>query len=276
MASTRAQLRRAVGNLVGQMKVCTATGVGLTTTFVDLENLAVEGGHYKDRIALFTAGTAANVGLTRRVADNTKATGTLAFARALPAATAVGDEIELWNERGTGVTPDEVHAAIGRAIEGAADSAVAPVASTPAAFSWTAPTVAIPAGWSHVAGAEWQDWESLWRAVPPADLAVDQANRTVELRHRGRDLAQARNVRLHGYTPAAVLTTDASSTHVDRKFVIYQAAFELLLASAHRNADPVAAERKANLFLAEARAREPYVRVRPSNRFGKLVRLQDA
>ncbi len=276
MSSTRAQLRRAIGNLVGQMKVCTATGAGTTTTFIDLENLAVEGGHYKDRIALFTAGTAANLGLARRVDTNTKASGVLTFARALPAATAVADEVELWNERGTGVAPDEVHNAINRALDSASTTTIAPALSTAATFGRAAPTVAIPAGWTHFIGVEYKTWDGTWETVPPADVEVDVVNRVVELKHRARELADTRSVRLHGYTAVSPLTTDAAATFVDRKYVAYQAAFELLLASAHRNADPVAAERKANLFLAEAKAREPYVRVRPSNRFGKFVRLQDA
>ncbi len=269
--TTRAQLRRDIGDQLGQMRACTATAAGTTTTFTDLERLATEDGHLVDRIAYVVSGTAANVSQQRRVSTNTKSTGTITLARALPAATAIGDVLELWNERGTGVHPDEVHRAIDRVIVSATESGATPVASTPTTFAEL--PIAIPADWTYFYGVEWEDTDDRWRVVPPADLSVDASDRTVALRGTAYDLAITARIRLHGGTVGGVLATDAATTGVDRAWIVARCCHELLYATAHRLADPVSAERRGNAFLAEANNRLPYVRSRPSNRFGKIVRL---
>lgn len=272
MATSRAELRRDIGAHFG-VRTATATAGGTTTQFTDIERLAVENAHLRGRVALFVAGTAANLGQQRRIDGNAKSTGTVTFARALPAATAIDDQIEVWGEHGVGPVPDDVHAAIDRAL--ASVSALAPVAavSTPVAFSWGAPTVAVPAGWVRVAGVEWETADGLWRSVPPADVRVDRPSRTVELTGVSRDLAEAGRVRLHGATAPAALASDAATTDVDRTYLVQRAAGELWLAIAPRHFDPVAAERKADGFFARAAAREAYARAPSANRFGMDVRL---
>lgn len=250
------------------MLLVTTTSGGTTTTAIAAVDLNREDGTLDGRYALCSAsggaGSAANVDALRAVVTNVKSTYTMTLNYALPAATVAGDVFELWNERGTGYHPDEVNAAINRAIE-ASDYATAyyTVGAT-STFDRASPTIAIDPAWIFFSHAEWQDWENRWRPVPPADLAVNPHLRTVELRNTARELADGRPVRLFGYSAPAELTTDAATTAVDPEWIAYRAAYELALAVAHRAVDPAGMERKAQWWFERAQELRGKGRLRPA------------
>lgn len=271
MATTRAVLRRRVGRLIGDLVVATCSATGSTTTITDTTNLNVPDGTLKQRLAyVVSAAQPTIVGQTRRVTNNVASTGTATVGVAFAATTTAGDVVELWNERGVGVTPEEVHDALDRAIEAVGDAALTGVLDTAATFSATAPTVAIPAGWAFFAGAEWQDSEGNWRPIPHADIRLDPVGRTAELRNRGRWLADVRQVRLRGYTAAGALLTDAATTNVDSEWLTHQAAADVLFAAAHRAHVPAEILAKYGELQKKADAVRSKTRIRSVGKFYRL------
>lgn len=273
-ASTRAQVRRSIGRLIGDLVVCTATetpqGNG-TSTFVDALNLAVENNSLVGRRVWYAqAYHGANRGLSRRVSENSKSNTWIRLAPTLPATTVAGDVIELWNERDLGPTPEEVNEQINGAIAAVTDAALLETVGAEESFDREAPVLEVDADWSFFSGADWKDDRGIWHMVPPADIRVDVANRTVELRNRSSRVASGRKVRLRGQGSALPLTDDAQSTPVDAEWITYQAAANLLIAMSHRAHDPASVERKAQYFQTLADARRPKTRARFAGRAVKL------
>lgn len=242
--TSRTTVRRWVGRLLGETFVATATQAGTTLQFTDEEKLARENGSLAGRLAYYSGGTAANLGTTRRVAGNAKSSATLTVGRAWPAASAIGDELELWNEREVGAAPDEVHEAINRYLLSVADKALAPVTAVPAAFAWSSPVIALDPTWFCFSGADWQDRSGEWVPVPWADLRVDPTGRTVELRNRPRTLAGGNLVRVRGHVSPTSLATDDATTAVDAQWLATAVAAELAATLAGRTASPERMERR--------------------------------
>lgn len=272
VGTSRLILRRSVGRLLGDLIMLEATGDGTTTTLVDAMNLHQQDGSLVGRQLHFaTCGNTANNGETRRVSTNVKSTTTITFAPALPAATLEGDEVEMWNERGSSVTVDEVHDAINRAIRAAAGTTAIPTSQqVTGSFDQLDPIVTIPDAWEYFSRAQWKDADDRWRDIPNADLRLDHANREVEIRNRSRVLAHGRAVRLHGHAAPGVLAEDTDATQIDAEWICYYAANQLLVASAHRQSDSQAALSKAGWFGDQADRLRPKTRVRPTGRFTRL------
>lgn len=271
MATTRADLRRWVGRLVGDLIVCTATDAGTTTTFIDSRNLATENNSLVGRRGFISFSAAsANSGLTVRITSNVKTARSVSFEPELPAATAQGDVMELYHERGLGPTPEEIHAVLNDYIGSVKDLALTEVQSSGAEFDRHAPVIAIDATWGWFSGADWRDDWELWHPVPPADLRINVPGRTVEITNRSALVADSRMVRLRGQVEDGALTSDTSTTNVDAEWLAYQAAAQLMISMAHRAHDPAQVERRAQYFQSLADQRRPKVRARFS---GKAVKL---
>lgn len=268
---TRATLRRGIGRLMGDVIVATTTAAGTTTTALDTVNLNYENAGLTGRMLyVFAATNTVNEGEIRRVTENTKSTGTVTFTPALPAATAAGDVIELYAKRGVGPGPLEIHEAINRAIQAARDNHVSPALSAESTLNYANPIVTIPSTWTFFGGAEWKDFEDIWRPVPRADLTIDPVGRTVRFANRARWLADQRSVRLRGYLPPAALDSDDDGTSVDAEWLMNQAAADLLLATSDQQNDPQGAERKAQYFQGKADGLRAKTRVRPTGMFVRL------
>lgn len=272
VGTSRLTLRRSVGRLLGDLVLLKATSGGTTTTLTDAVALHQQDGSLVGRQLYFAScASTANEGEVRRVSTNTKSTNTITFSPPLAAATAADDEVEMWNERGSSVTVDEVHDAINRAIRAAAGTSVVPVVQASGLFDQDDPYLDIPDAWEYFSRAQWQDTDGIWRDIPFADIKVDQANRTVEFRNRSRTLANNRQTRLFGFSPPGILAEDTDATNIDPEWIGYYASNQLLIASAHRQSDSSAALSKASWFGDQADKVRPKTRVRPS---GKFVRLR--
>ncbi len=230
---TRGELRRLVGQATGDYQLLVATAAGTTTTFIDDIGIGYSTDNILNRIIWCFAGTAANLGQSRRVTANDRATSTITVA-ALPAATAAGDQAELWSSHGQGVTPREVNEHINQAIRLAGNVTTVGALSATTTFSDTAPTIAIAADIQLVTGAQWQGADSIWYSVPPADLEIDAISRTVMIKNAPRRLAAGLPVRLIGYQRSGLLTTDAHETGIHLDWLINQVAFSVLLAASTR------------------------------------------
>src|SRR5690606_6049314 len=117
MSITRKDLRRMALAAAGNTHALTATANGTTPASVDATNRVGDSGRYAGRYALFTSGP--NAGQVRYVSGYNGSTHTLTFQSALPNSTATGNELELTNAYGIGVTFEMVHNAINWTIRSA-------------------------------------------------------------------------------------------------------------------------------------------------------------
>lgn len=273
--ATRAYLRKHIGRLTGDVKVLTATSAGTTTTLVDAINLADENNDLVGRLGWFASGTSANLYSTVRVTANTKSSTTLTFTPAVSSSTATNDVLELYNRVGQGPTIDEIHDAITRCIESVSNLGLTEVEGSSSTFDADTPTAAITASWSHISGVRWQDENDIWHEVPPEDLVVNIANRTIEIQNTPRWLANGQSIRLWGYTPSSSLASDTATTTVDAEWIIHQSAADLLLALATAQRVDVSRENAlratAQYHQQRADAMRPKVR---RNVRGLFIRLQ--
>lgn len=265
----RTTLRRSIGRMLGDLVVATCTADGTTSTVVDEVNLHQQDGSLAGRQLYVAFSTPANTGQTRRVATNQKSQSSITFTPPLPNATRAGDVVELWNERGSTVTVDEVHDAINRAIAAAAGTSVAPASQDIGNFDRGNPSLAIPANWEYFSRVRYFD-DGVWKDIPHADVSLDQANRTVTVKGLSREHANGKPVRLVGFTTPGPLASDSDATPVDAEWIGYYACNQLLLSSAHRQMDPNAALSKASWFGDQADKLRPKTRIRPSGRFVRL------
>lgn len=234
--TTRQELRQAIGRLTGDMLKCTATAVGTTTTFLDTLNLYRGDGSLEGRIGWFASGTAGNLYSTVRVTGNVRSTFTATFTPAVAAITAVGDVLELWNERGQGYLPADVNSAINDAIALVAEQNTTPADTEIAAFDADDPYLTIPATWEFFGGARYQDGDSLWHDIPitPFNADVDIQNRQLRLKGEVAQAADTRTVRLFGDIAATALTIDTASTGVNAYWLTHHAAYLLMVGAMRR------------------------------------------
>jgi hypothetical protein len=211
---TRREMARRVGTKLGDFLLLTATADGSDTTFVDGKRLKTST-QYGGRSLWFAGG--ANDGQERILGASpfSSATATLTFAPEVPAATAEGDEAELWGERGTGWTRTEVNDALDMAIAEAAQLGGIEVIGTVAAlFDSDTASIAIPAAMSHVYAVEYADDDGLWKRVERASGAgrggytVRAVDAAVEVLGPWADTLDDRAVRLLGYGTLAPLEDD--------------------------------------------------------------------
>lgn len=233
----------------------TATDVGSASAFVDAVHLIDREDNAPslvNRIGYFSAGTVENLGHECRITGFNKSTRALTFAPNLPTTPQPGDQMELWSnwQRFGGI--DAVHLLINEGIRAVETFTGPQVYGSAQGFSWSAPEIAIPANWCEFGGMDRQTREGLWRAIPPAQLIVRKGLRTVEVRGRGRDLARTGSVRLWGYEPAALLTTDDAKTSVDAEWLIKAVASALRLGLSWRASDRPAEERLADFWDGKA------------------------
>ena len=251
MGATRTDLRRAVGVTTGEVLVLTATTAGTTSTFTDVTHLLDREDNAPsliNRLGYFSAGTVENLGHECRITAFDKATKTLTFEPAAPAATQAGDQLEVWSNwaRFGGIAA--IHLLINEAIRAVETFTGEQVYDSAQNFAYAAPELTIPATWCEFGGADRQDRFGLWKPIPPAQLRVRQGLRTVEVLSRGRRLAQFGDVRLWGYLPAAQLTDETTETLVDAEWLIQSVASALRLAPSWRATDRAADERLANFW----------------------------
>mgnify|MGYP006189670299 CR=1 FL=1 len=234
----RKELRRSVMRELGDMRVLTATAAGTTTTLIDEANLYGEPGTYAGRLAYFSGGTAANLGLTRPVNGSSQADMAIIFSYALPAATAVGDEAELVNTYGMGWTFEDVHSAINSTIEEARSYGSVPVSEDIAVEFDEAGdrTVAIPDTFVGINAVQYVDSVTghpvnIRRAnvLGSNGWAVDHANREILINGGQAYRAHEQVIRLYGYGDPAPLTDDDDETALDPEWLHLKVCGRLLL-----------------------------------------------
>jgi len=108
-------LRRRVMARFGDIVSCKATASTSASTFRDEDNLAGEAGRYAGREILFMTGM--NAGQKRYITGSSRSGSEVTFNRALPYPVSVGDEADVTNAYGIGITFQAVDNAINFAID---------------------------------------------------------------------------------------------------------------------------------------------------------------
>lgn len=268
MSLTLAQLRRSVGQRVGNCLVGQATANGTTTSFFDTVRLVRDNAWLTSASGVFAGGTPANVGQRVRVVGNAREGGQVTFVPAVSAATQVGDVLELYGDLDASAGVDEIDDAIRRAVRVAANVTLVPVLGP--AFAWSAqsPRVTIPDGWRGVSGVEVSGVDGNWRPLPPADVSVSAHDRSLTLSGISSARADGLAVRLLGWQPPVAPQSDDDMVAVHEGWVEARAASELCMATAMR-LDPTkgtAMERRSATLAQEAKTLESAVRFRPKGR----------
>lgn len=234
----RKTLRRRVLARFGDIVIATATSAGTTTTFTDNVTFYGEAARYAGRHALFTNGTAANLGQVRYITGYNGSTQTLTFQGALPATTAIGDEIEVTNAYGMGVTHTHVHDAINYAIAASRDYARIPAVYEPvdAYDGETARTISLPDEWVGVESIHYQDqWTDEWKPIRHAATlnhngwSIDRPNRQITITGRWGRQVDERSIRIYGYTRPTALSSDTDTTKLDIDWLIHTATHHLMM-----------------------------------------------
>lgn len=229
------------------MKKLTATANGTTTTLIDKLRGAVGNNSMENRIGWVASGTSANLYQMVRVTGNTRSTFTVAFAdTALPSATATGDVIEFWNERGQGYFPDDVNSELNAGIATVAGKVTDVAIDESQTFDATAPYLDIPATWEFFGGLWYQVLNDpndstqgyVWEEIPCTEFHVDidQYNRTVAIKGQAAYAADGNVIRLIGDIAATPLTVDTQSTSVDPEWLTAYVAYRLLFGAMRRAA----------------------------------------
>jgi hypothetical protein len=258
MLTNRQQLRRDILRDLGDMRILTATSNGTDVDFRDDVNLNGEPGVFSGREVLFVGGTAANIGEIRYVQNSSQIQRAIGFGVALPTATAVGDEAEMINTRGTGYHFLEVHDAINQAIRSASSRALTPTPVEVASYT-RGDSISIPPEFETVEGMEWLDEndDAVWHSIPYAIRStgrgwwINRNARTVEVNGNINSQIDGRTIRLWGLTAPDPLYSDSDETSVDAEWIAMQARAILSFSRYMRMPTP---ETERVTFLFEQRA----------------------
>ncbi len=235
---TRKLLRRRVLAKFGDLTVLTATATGSTTTLKDTTRIVGEPSRFAGRQVLFTGGTAGNLGLIRYITASSRDTNTITFSQALPSATASGDEAEMTNAHGLGVTFDAVHDCINTAIAIAQSVALVPLLATAAdPFDGeTTRSIALPDTFVGVNRVQYQlaetgEWKNLRHAAASGQdgWSVDRTTREITVAGSIADRINGLPVRVYGFAVPSPLTTDDDLTQVDLDWLLNETCSLLAL-----------------------------------------------
>ena len=226
MITTRRQLRRDTLKALGDLRILKATNVGDDQRFIDTLNLVAEVDAYRGREVIFTGGTVANLGQMRYVTGSSDEFRALGFGVSLPAATAVGDECEMVNTRGTMYRLADVHDAINQAIRAVGSQTLTPAGSDEQTYA-RGTAIEVPPEFRTVESVQWLDaWDTTtWRSVPKArrvngpGWSVDRANRTVVISGDSAWNLNERTIVVRGLAEPSELHDDSDTTTLDPEFL---------------------------------------------------------
>lgn len=245
MGTSLRELRRAVGRQLGDVTVLVATQNGSDTKLYDNIHLTAGDDIFRGADLYFVGGTVANVGQMRRSTRSDRTDHSIGWAVSLPAATAQGDECELWNSRSIGFNPLEVNAAINDviSIKALPSFNVPTVATAALPYDKESGEVIVPTTMNRIFMVEYEYEDRWWpisRANSPQGYGyyVNRGLGTVTI--NGPDInyrADGKPIRFRGYGKLSPLASDTDETDLFAEWIIYEATATLLFQAAARNPD---------------------------------------
>lgn len=233
--TNRATLRRLILAKFGDLTILKATAAGTEFTLIDEQNLYHEPGAYRGREVIFTGGQAALRGIIRYIDASSRDISAVRFKSQLPVQTMVGDECEMCNTHGMGVTIQGVHNAIDYAVAMAQDYSLVPVAWTvPDAFNGLdVHAFTVPDELVGVESLMWQgptnQWFDVERATHEGDpgWAMQHGRHSIAINGYVGGALRERNLIVNGYVLPTIPTNDTDEIHIDREWVVNTALAHL-------------------------------------------------
>lgn len=240
---TRKQLRRWVGEAIGDCIVLTATDDGTNQSFIDDNNLDGPNNAYNGFDLYVVGGTALNRGQRRRITSSTQSASRVNWNKPLPADTAEGDEAELWNVRGIGIKATEVNNAIDWALAAASKHVLIPIqADVTDTFDQDSPRITLPAAITRgMYQVSWTDGEDVVRTIDRANDPYDEgwyydpASGTVIIGGSYRSRMDGFTVTVSGFGIPASLSSDSDTTDVDPEWLVAEATRRVIAQIRIRN-----------------------------------------
>jgi hypothetical protein len=243
---SRQRLRRDVARRLGDLTLTTATATGATDTWIDTVRLTDPAKAYVNRTFYVVAGTAANVGESRRVQGSTSG-GTLTLQSALPAATAAGDEAELHNDRAQGWTPEKIHDLLNQNIRNAAPLHLVELTSdlvgevdpiTTGAFPDA--TVTLPDEYVGLYAVEYADWNGNYQPIRKQQSRAGygyrlEPNGSLVIGGASVYRIDGGTVRIFGYGYPSELEDDDDTTTVNAEWLVERTRADLLIEAGFHN-----------------------------------------
>ncbi|RJO63692.1 MAG: hypothetical protein C4523_19620 [Myxococcales bacterium] len=237
---TRAQLRQAVGELLGDLIQITATANGTTTTTIDTLNVGSAEDHFNGRYLMATSG--ANAGEVKRITATATSTGTLTHG-AFSTATAAGDTFDVTNARGRGFRPDEYHAAINELIVEAWPAFAIHVEDGAGTFDADTEDITVDAALAAVYEVEWTDSQGTEHRIRGSNASqrdgwiADPANGKIKIVGSAKLEPDGNTVTLKGYGRQDTLSAEADTCLIPAAWLVPAAALRLATRGLTRDPD---------------------------------------
>lgn len=223
-------LRRRVMARFGDIITCRATAESSEDTFIDEDNLVGEPGLFAGREAMFVNGS--NAGQKRRIAGSSRTTSGVSFYRPLPYPVMVGDECDMTNAYGMGITFTAVDDAINYALDISRDRAHIPVNYS--LSEWNGTSIPIPPGVVGINNVYAIDRNGERHTFTKgrggkSGWFIDQASRAIVLDSYSGSSFSGMEVVVDARALPHTLTQNSDVTHIDAQWLIEQATAHLCL-----------------------------------------------
>lgn len=277
---SRRDLRRAILEELGDLVLTTATASTGSSQWEDVDRLSFgDSSRYAGRELYVTRSAGNNAGQLRAI-EGSNGQGRLQLTRALPDSVVEGDEAEIVNTYGMGVTIDRVHRSINTALmEAQVD--VRASATISDAFDVTTRSFDIPPQFTAVDGLHYtlptdsatQGIREVQHAKTMGSLGwyVDRANRRVYIGGYPGLMMDGGTITLRGWGTPPPLETDDDIAPIHPEWIIAEVASALLLRSigTARSISPEW-ERKGFFLAQKAERLRDTIRPRRSPNYTKL------
>lgn len=209
----------------------TANGALDGSTWIDALNAsAVSPKSSKGSDLFVTLATGANQWRESRVLDSvTASVPTFTLTPALPEQVLAGDQADIKNLQSQGFRHQTYVRVINQAIGLSWPNHLAPLTYAPTdPFAQSAPLIAIPSNFTHIASVSWLDTLGNWQAIAPAPFgeigwegwAWDPASQSIVVGGQQAWWANANAVQITGYGKAQALALPTDKTDVDPMWIV--------------------------------------------------------
>lgn len=274
---TRAEIRRMVGNMLGDVTELVATANGTATTFIDTINLSsnIEGPRNRD-IVFPVSDVVGNQYMVRRVTHYDLNAGWVAFD-ALSGITTLDDVAEMYNFRGKGWRISEYNSAINQAIrETRGLYKEQDWDGIPAVNVVSSSEINIDLlGYDYISGVDYLSG-STYLSIPAARSSTANGwwiENATALRVNGYPVvlnsAENDSIRIQSWNDAAVVDDDSDAITIPPEWLTNRVASILCMSALDRDQGNFARannfQREATMNLASIRTRVPST-LRPVNK----------
>lgn len=235
----KGELRRRCALRLGDLVQLQGTDTGTTSTMIDSLNIPMGNEDLARRQMVFVSDDF--LGERRSITGTTNSTNTIAFTPVLNDVTTTETRAEVYNRWGVGFQLNEYDLAINMANDDAYPVAKTVLQSTPATFSSTTGTIAIPATFREVFGVSYQDSDGVWQVIKKADHLgydgwwIQPGDGVVSISGYASGGVDGYSVRIDGYGRGSSMAVDWDGTTINPEWLVARACYHLALMAMGRD-----------------------------------------